>query len=184
MSQKEKPMKTALQSTATGLLALTLGALCLADSSKPPDSAKPPAGAAKGKWKSSVGTTTVEGLPAKHIASLPDLVVVPVEGEGYWGFRVRNMGKSPTKSSTTLSFQCWKEPKAGQFYESVPCPIPSAMIGPLALRSSSTVFKITWVDGPLGWKVAATVDKQNSIPEVNETNNIAQWDYVPVTQYF
>ena len=183
-------MKSSIRSTTAGLLALTLGALCLADSPKPSGSSKTPAGAAKGTWKSSVGTTTaVEGAPAADIATLPDLVVVPVEGSGgghYLGFKVSNAGKSSTKFNTTLSFQCWKQPKPGDFYEPAPCPVASAVIGPLAPRASSQEVKI-WVDSPLpgstplkhSWKFAARVDEQNAIPEKNETNNIAQWDYVP-----
>lgn len=172
-------MRNAIQSTTAGFLALTLGALCLADSPKSP------ASSSKGKWTSS-GQTAAEGPPATQVAGFPDLVVVPVGGTGYCGFKVSNLGKGSTTSNTTLSFQCWKQPKAGDFYEPAPCPVASSTIGPLAPRSSSQVVKI-WVDSPLpgstplkhAWKFAATVDRQNSIPEAKETNNIAQWDYVP-----
>lgn len=171
-------MKSSIRSTTVGLLALTLGALCLADS--PKSQASP----AQGKWTAS-GQTAAEGPPPTQVANLPDLVVVPVGGPGYYGFKVSNAGKSPTKSSTTLSFKCLREPKPGAFYEPVRCPITSAAIGPLQPRSSSPVFKITVDslpgDAPLkhGWKIAATVDEQDAIPEAKENNNIAQWDYVP-----
>lgn len=158
-----------IQPAAAGLLVLTLGALCLADS------AKPPASAAKGKWKSSMGTTTVKGLPAAHIAA-PDLQITPKSpGVGpLYDFLIKNLGKAPSKESTI------------QFYALPPCKKPASMqseklllagkVKALVVTTSPSYAFSYSIEMPAdlrGCRLKAVLNADHAFAEMRDDNNEA-----------